>query len=90
MLPPALSIRRVLDLGCGTGRFTEILGDSDHATVVGIDPSLQMLAQRAPPAAIPDEAFARGLAAFERHCRNTPDRPIYEPVEVFLFSAAPR
>jgi SAM-dependent methyltransferase len=23
--------------------------------------------------AIPDEAFARGLAAFERHCRNTPD-----------------
>ena len=40
--------------------------------------------------AIPDEAFARGLAAFERHCRNTPDRPIYEPVEVFLFSAAPR
>jgi ubiquinone/menaquinone biosynthesis C-methylase UbiE len=219
MLPPAPSIRRVLDLGCGTGRFTEMLGDSYHATVVGIDPSLRMLAQRAPPAdgtahfiaahaeelplgagsvdlvflsmvyhhlrpghavaeiarvvsrnghvfvrnptretvpefeymrffpealafdlsrmpprdgllatfashgletaahrvvrhpfaasstqyfakisaraisslqAIPDEAFARGLAAFERHCRNTPDRPIYEPVEVFLFSAAPR
>jgi SAM-dependent methyltransferase len=40
--------------------------------------------------AIPDEAFARRLAAFERRCRNTPDRPIYEPVEVFLFSAAPR
>jgi len=39
---------------------------------------------------IPDEAFERGLAAFERHCRNTPDRPIYEPVEVFLFSATPR
>jgi hypothetical protein len=40
--------------------------------------------------AIPDEAFARGPAAFERRCRNAPDRPIYEPVEVFLFSAAPR
>ena len=50
MLPPAPSIRRVLDLGCGTGRFTEMLGDSYHATVVGIDPSLRMLAQRAPPA----------------------------------------
>jgi ubiquinone/menaquinone biosynthesis C-methylase UbiE len=48
MLPPAPSIRRVLDLGCGTGRFTEMLGDSYHATVVGIDPSLRMHAQRAP------------------------------------------
>ena len=27
-----------------------MLGDSYHATVVGIDPSLRMLAQRAPPA----------------------------------------
>jgi hypothetical protein len=33
--------------------------------------------------AIPDGAFDRGLVAFERHCRNAPDRPIYEPVEVF-------
>jgi len=219
LLPPAPSIRRVLDLGCGTGRFAEMLGDSYHATVVAIDPSLRMLAQRTrstdrtahfiaahaeslplgaggidlvflsmvyhhlrptpavaeiarvlsrnghvfvrnptretvpefeymrffpealdldlsrmPPRdglvatfaahgleatahqvvshpfaasyteyfakisaraisslqAISDEAFERGLAAFERHCRNTPDRPIYEPVEVFLFSATPR
>jgi SAM-dependent methyltransferase len=40
--------------------------------------------------AIPDEAFERGLAAFERHCRHAPDRPIYEPVEVFLFSTTSR
>ena len=219
MLPPAPSIRRVLDLGCGTGRFTEMLGDSYRASVVGIDPSLRMLAQRVPSAdssahfiaahaeslpvgagsmdlvflsmvyhhlrpghavaeiarvlsrhghvfvrnptreavpdfefmrffpealafdlsrmpprdglvttfathgleaaahrvvrhpfaasyaeyfakisaraisslqAIPDEAFERGLAAFERHCRHAPDRPIYEPVEVFLFSTTSR
>ena len=219
MLCPAPSIRRVLDLGCGTGRFTEMLGDSYRATVIGIDPSLRMLAQRAPSAdgaahfiaahaeslplgagsmdlvflsmvyhhlrpgpavaeiarvlsrnghvfvrnptlealaefeymrffpealafdlsrmppreglvatfaahgleatthrvvrhpfavsyteyfakisaraisslqAIPDEAFERGLAAFEHHCRNAPDRPIYEPVEIFLFRATPR
>jgi len=36
-------------------------------------------------AAIPDEAFAQGLAAFERHCRTAQDRPIYEPIEMFLF-----
>jgi ubiquinone/menaquinone biosynthesis C-methylase UbiE len=48
MLLPAPSICRALDLGRGTGRFTKMLGDSYHATVVGIDPS--MLAQRAPPA----------------------------------------
>ena len=35
--------------------------------------------------AISDEAFARGRAAFERHCRAAEDHPIYEPVEIFLF-----
>ena len=38
--------------------------------------------------AISDEAFARGLGALERHCRETEDRPIDEPVEIFLFGAA--
>ncbi len=38
-------------------------------------------------AAISDDAFARGLAAFERHCREAEDRPIYEPIELFLFRA---
>ncbi|MGH7413979.1 MAG: hypothetical protein ACREKJ_07235 [Candidatus Rokuibacteriota bacterium] len=39
--------------------------------------------------AIPDEAFARGLAAFERHCREAEDRPIHEAVEIFLFRSGP-
>jgi hypothetical protein len=38
--------------------------------------------------AISDEAFARGLGALERHCREREDRPIDEPVEIFLFGAA--
>jgi hypothetical protein len=38
-------------------------------------------------AVIPDDAFARGLAAFERHCRDAEDRPIYEPIGLFLFRA---
>jgi ubiquinone/menaquinone biosynthesis C-methylase UbiE len=216
MLPPAPSICRVLDLGCGTARFTEMLNDIYAAPVVGVDPSLRMLAKRAPSTnravqfiaahaedlplgagsmdlvflsmvyhhlqpgravaeiarvltrtghavvrnptretvaefeymrffpealafdlgrmpsraslaeaftahgleamshrvvshpfaasyidyfrkisaraisslqAIPDDAFERGLAAFERHCRGAPDRPIFEPVEVFLFGS---
>ena len=35
--------------------------------------------------AISDGAFARGLAAFERHCRAQGAGPIYEPVELFVF-----
>jgi ubiquinone/menaquinone biosynthesis C-methylase UbiE len=39
------SIRRVLDLGCGTGRFSESLAVRFDANVVGIDPSRKMLEQ---------------------------------------------
>ncbi len=33
----------VLDLGCGTGRFSALISDRFGATVVGIDPSIAML-----------------------------------------------
>lgn len=38
-------IKTVLDLGCGTGRFTEALAAYFDAQVVGLDPSTKMLAQ---------------------------------------------
>ena len=38
-------IKTVLDLGCGTGRFTEALATCFDAEVVGLDPSSKMLAQ---------------------------------------------
>lgn len=38
-------IRNILDLGCGTGRFTEALAVCFDAAVVGVDPSTKMLAQ---------------------------------------------
>ena len=41
-----LSVTRILDLGCGTGRFSEALADRFNANVIGLDPSLKML-QRA-------------------------------------------
>lgn len=38
-------IKTILDLGCGTGRFTEALRAHFDAEVIGIDPSKKMLAQ---------------------------------------------
>jgi ubiquinone/menaquinone biosynthesis C-methylase UbiE len=38
-------IKTVLDLGCGTGRFTEALRARFDAEVIGLDPSKKMLAQ---------------------------------------------
>jgi ubiquinone/menaquinone biosynthesis C-methylase UbiE len=37
--------RTILDLGCGTGRFTEPLATRFAASVFGVDPSAKMLAQ---------------------------------------------
>ena len=37
--------RRILDLGCGTGRFSETLGRRFGADVCGLDPSRRMLVQ---------------------------------------------
>ena len=39
------SISTILDLGCGTGRFSEGLASRFGARVVGVDPSERMLAQ---------------------------------------------
>jgi len=38
-------VTRILDLGCGTGRFTEALAAHFNAEVVGVDPSTKMLDQ---------------------------------------------
>jgi SAM-dependent methyltransferase len=40
-------VRRALDLGCGTGRFAALLGEVLSATVVGVDPSADMLGRAA-------------------------------------------
>jgi len=42
---PRGEIRQIIDLGCGTGRFTGHLAELYGADVVGIDPSASMLAQ---------------------------------------------
>ena len=42
---PRERVSRIIDLGCGTGRFTYALAALFEADVVGLDPSLKMLAQ---------------------------------------------
>ena len=39
------SVKNILDLGCGTGRFSEALAAHFNAQVTGIDPSTKMLDQ---------------------------------------------
>jgi malonyl-CoA O-methyltransferase len=43
--PGGGTITTILDLGCGTGRFSEALAARFDADVIGIDPSLKMLEQ---------------------------------------------
>jgi SAM-dependent methyltransferase len=43
---PAAAIRRVVDLGAGTGRFTGMLADLFGARVIALDASLAMLGRR--------------------------------------------
>ena len=39
----APAVSTILDLGCGTGRFSDALATSFDATVIGVDPSRKML-----------------------------------------------
>jgi len=42
---PIQDVSDILDLGCGTGRFSKALADQFNASVTGIDPSKKMLDQ---------------------------------------------
>jgi SAM-dependent methyltransferase len=46
LVPPSPAVRRVVDLGCGTGRFSSLLAELYGVAVVGVDPSQRMLAKR--------------------------------------------
>jgi SAM-dependent methyltransferase len=53
-------VSRIVDLGCGTGRFTEALFGLFDADVVGIDPSEKMLEQARAKTSRSTVSFKRG------------------------------
>jgi len=59
LVPRSPAVRRVVDLGCGTGRFSSLLAELYGVTVVGVDPSQRMLAKRE----VDDPSFCHFLAA---------------------------
>jgi len=56
------SVRTILDLGCGTGRFCASLANRFGAIVVGLDPSEKMLAQARGKRERADVCYERGTA----------------------------
>lgn len=54
-------VQTVLDLGCGTGRFTQALAARLGATVIGIDPSRTMLTEAQRDLGNARVFFARGF-----------------------------
>jgi ubiquinone/menaquinone biosynthesis C-methylase UbiE len=54
------SIRTILDLGCGTGRFSEALAERFATQVIGIDPSKKMLERARSKQVDPRVCYALG------------------------------
>lgn len=59
---PGGKSRRIIDLGCGTGIFSDALATRFNASVIGIDKSERMLAQARVKSTTGDVVFARGDA----------------------------
>jgi ubiquinone/menaquinone biosynthesis C-methylase UbiE len=59
---PRESTKTIIDIGCGTGRFTEVLSNHFSARVLGIDPSLNMLVTARQITSSPLVEFIRGAA----------------------------
>ena len=55
-------IDTIVDVGCGTGRFSAALADRFHARVIGIDPSRTMLQQGINHVSHPEVCFREGEA----------------------------
>jgi ubiquinone/menaquinone biosynthesis C-methylase UbiE len=46
LVPASPTIRNVVDLGCGTGRFSRLLAELYGGAIIAMDPSVRMLAHR--------------------------------------------
>lgn len=54
------TVTTILDLGCGTGRFTEALAEQFDAEVIGLDPSSRMLEQARAKQRLPRVQYRTG------------------------------
>ena len=54
------AVSDVLDLGCGTGRFSEALSDHFDADVIGVDPSSKMLEKAKQKSGSPRISYRQG------------------------------
>jgi len=61
---PAGEIHTILDIGCGTGRFSATLADKFEAEMVGIDPSIAMLKEATGKVSHPRVQFLVGDAEY--------------------------
>jgi len=69
------SVRCIVDLGCGTGRFSPSLAERFAARVIGIDPSMKMLAEAWSNATTSGPGGPDGpvvLASAPAHCSQSP------------------
>lgn len=80
----------ILDLGCGTGRFSGALGASFDAEVVGVDPSTRMIAhaRSKPHGSNVRYVIGRGEAGLGRlrvHSGVVDPAAVREPIDTFVF-----
>ncbi len=59
---PVRSMRTIVDIGCGTGRFSGFLSECYSAQVLGVDPSARMLASARRTALSRRLRFVQGVA----------------------------
>jgi len=69
------TIRTVLDVGCGTGRFSAALATQLNASVIGVDPSIKMLS----------EAVRNGHAHVSHVCGSAESIPLQSDCADLIF-----
>ena len=85
---PATPLRRLLDIGCGTGRFTAFLADVFGTPAIGIDASVAMIQERLPSPGAP-VAFLAAKATALPFRASTVDLALLSMVYHLLAPAMP-
>lgn len=83
------AISAIVDLGCGTGRFSEALARRFDASVIGIDPSQKMLAHaKAKP--VPERVKFISGAAEDMPCADASADLVFASMAFHHFTSPPQ